>query len=68
VLVAAAMAVVTGRAAWRGATLGLAAHLGRDLADTTSSVRLLWPLSARELRIAPWLYPVAVGALWSCAP
>lgn len=47
----------------RGAALGILAHFGRDLADPTSGVALLWPLSAREFNVAPWLYPVAVGAL-----
>jgi hypothetical protein len=47
----------------RAAALGLAAHLGRDLTDAESGVRLLWPLTNREFKVAPWLYPVAVGAL-----
>jgi len=48
---------------WRGITLGLAAHLARDLTDPTTGVRLLWPLSSREHGV-PWaLYPLAIGAL-----
>ena len=45
------------------AALGILAHFGRDLCDPTTGVRLLWPLSKRELGVPPWLYPVAVGAL-----
>jgi len=50
----------------RAAAVGLAVHLARDLTDGESGVRLLWPLSNREFHVAPWLYPIAVGAL--CAP
>ena len=46
----------------RAAALALAVHLARDLTDT-SGVRLLWPLSTRELSVPAWLYPVGVGAL-----
>ena len=47
----------------RAAAVGLAVHLGRDLTDTDTGVRLLWPLSNRDFKVAPWLYPVGVGAL-----
>jgi hypothetical protein len=54
----AAVAVVS-----RAAAVGLAVHLWRDLTDAETGVRLLWPLSNRELKVAPWLYPIGVGAL-----
>jgi hypothetical protein len=54
----AAVAVVS-----RAAAVGLAVHLWRDLTDTETGVRLLWPLSNREFKVAPWLYPIGVGAL-----
>jgi membrane-bound metal-dependent hydrolase YbcI (DUF457 family) len=47
----------------RAAALALAVHLARDLTDPESGVRLLWPLSNHEFNVAPWLYPVGVGAL-----
>jgi hypothetical protein len=47
----------------RPAALGLAAHLARDLTDPTTGVKLLWPVSRRELRVPPALYPLAIGAL-----
>jgi membrane-bound metal-dependent hydrolase YbcI (DUF457 family) len=47
----------------RAAALAVAVHFGRDLTDTDSGVRLLWPLSNREFSVPGWLYPVAVGAL-----
>ena len=47
----------------RAAALALAVHLARDLTDTDSGVRLLWPLSNREFGVPGWLYPVGVGAL-----
>jgi hypothetical protein len=47
----------------RAAALGLALHLARDLTDSETGVRLLWPLTNREFKVAPWLYPVGVGAL-----
>jgi hypothetical protein len=50
----------------RAAALALAVHLARDLTDTDSGVRLLWPLSNHEFKVASWLYPIGVGAL--CAP
>jgi membrane-bound metal-dependent hydrolase YbcI (DUF457 family) len=64
VLAAAAVAAVTGRALWRGVTLGLALHFARDATDAESGVRLLWPLSAHEFYAPPAMYPIAVGALW----
>jgi membrane-bound metal-dependent hydrolase YbcI (DUF457 family) len=51
---------------WRGAAIGLAAHLVRDLTDPTTGVKLLWPLSQREYQVPPPLYPLAVGALAGC--
>jgi hypothetical protein len=47
----------------RAAALAVAVHLARDLTDTDSGVRLLWPLSNREFGVPSWLYPVGVGAL-----
>jgi hypothetical protein len=47
----------------RAAAIGLAVHLARDLTDGETGVRLLWPLSNREFNVAPWMYPVGVGAL-----
>jgi len=49
----------------RAAALAVAVHLARDLTDTDSGVRLLWPLSNREFSVPAWLYPVGVGALCS---
>jgi membrane-bound metal-dependent hydrolase YbcI (DUF457 family) len=63
VLLAAVIAAATGRAFWRGVTLGLAVHLARDVTDTDSGVRLLWPLSKHEFYAPPALYPIGVGAL-----
>jgi membrane-bound metal-dependent hydrolase YbcI (DUF457 family) len=60
---ALAPAALARRAFWRGAAIGLAAHLARDLTDPTTGVRLLWPLWRRELRVPRALYPLAVGAL-----
>jgi membrane-bound metal-dependent hydrolase YbcI (DUF457 family) len=64
VLAAALVATGTRRAAWWGATLGLAAHLLRDLTDTDSGVRLLWPLSDHEFHVPPALYALLVVSLW----
>jgi membrane-bound metal-dependent hydrolase YbcI (DUF457 family) len=47
----------------RVAATAVAVHLARDLTDTDSGVRLLWPLSNREFSVPSWLYPVGVGAL-----
>jgi len=48
---------------WRGAAIGVAAHLARDLTDPTGGVKLLWPLSHREAQLPQALYALAVGAL-----
>jgi membrane-bound metal-dependent hydrolase YbcI (DUF457 family) len=64
VLVTALVAAATRRRAWWGATLGLALHFTRDLTDTDSGVRLLWPLSAHEFYAPPALYPLLVWSLW----
>lgn len=64
VLAAAALAAASRSAGWRGATLGLALHFTRDLTDTDSGVRLLWPLSDHEFYAPPALYPVLVFSLW----
>jgi membrane-bound metal-dependent hydrolase YbcI (DUF457 family) len=64
VLAAAAVAAATRSAAWWGATLGLALHFTRDLTDTDSGVRLLWPLSDHEFYAPPALYPLLVFSLW----
>jgi hypothetical protein len=45
---------------WRGAAVGLGAHLARDLATGTTGVALLWPLSRRPFSIR---YRTYVGAL-----
>ena len=47
----------------RAAAVGLAVHLARDLTDSETGVRLLWPLSNHEFFLPPWLYPIGVGAL-----
>ena len=58
------LALLAGRGPfWRGAAIGLAAHFARDLTDPTTGVKLLWPLSQRELRLPHAAYPLAVGAL-----
>lgn len=48
---------------WRGAAIGLAAHLARDLTDPTCGVKLAWPLTRREAQVPQPLYALAVGAL-----
>jgi len=48
---------------WRGAMIGVAAHLARDLTDPTCGVKLLWPLSHREMQVPQPLYALAIGAL-----
>jgi membrane-bound metal-dependent hydrolase YbcI (DUF457 family) len=60
----AAIAAATRSRAWWGATAGLALHLARDLTDTDSGVRLLWPLSDHEFYAPPALYPLLVWSLW----
>jgi membrane-bound metal-dependent hydrolase YbcI (DUF457 family) len=64
VLAAALVAAATRRPAWWGATLGLALHFTRDLTDTDSGVRLLWPLSDREFYAPPALYAMLVWWSW----
>jgi membrane-bound metal-dependent hydrolase YbcI (DUF457 family) len=64
VLAVAAVAAVSRRPVWWGATLGLALHFARDLTDTDSGVRLLWPLSGHEYYWPPAAYPIIVLALW----
>jgi hypothetical protein len=63
VLAAAILAAATRRPAWWGATLGLAVHFARDVTDSDSGVRLLWPLSDHEFHAPPALYPMIVLAL-----
>jgi inner membrane protein len=62
-VVAAAVARVRpGPVAARGTLLGLAAHLGRDLATGGTAVPLLWPVSARPFTIRYRTYAAALVA------
>jgi hypothetical protein len=63
-LTPALVARAPGRLA-RGAAVGLALHLGRDLATGRTGVALLWPLSRRafSIRYRTYLAALAVAAL-----
>jgi inner membrane protein len=63
VLVASAVGRLRpGPVAARGSVLGLAAHLGRDLATGGTAVPLLWPLSKRSFTIRYRTYVAALAA------
>jgi membrane-bound metal-dependent hydrolase YbcI (DUF457 family) len=46
-----------------GALVGVAAHLGRDLATGTNAVPLLWPFSNRPFEVPYAAYAAALAAL-----
>jgi membrane-bound metal-dependent hydrolase YbcI (DUF457 family) len=50
-----------GSAFARGAAVGLAGHLGRDLATGTTTVPLFWPASGRAFAVRYPLYAAALA-------
>lgn len=54
------------RDVWVGVTVGLAIHFWRDMAEPSSGVALLWPLSNRSFSIPQSVYLASIALAVAC--